>query len=281
MKDYKIPPKVAAVHDISGFGRCALTVIIPAMSALGVQVCPVPTAILSTHTGGFKDFTFRDLTSDIKPMFDHWEELDISFDATYTGFLGSYEQIGIVKNILENYEKCGLKVIDPVMADEGELYSTYTKEMQEDMRILVSKSDITTPNFTECCFLTGLKYTEGLISHDDAVKCVKELAGMGSKLPVLTGLHIKEGYFTNFAYNPETGEITTAERPKLPGSYPGTGDLFSSVLTGLILKGYPLKEALEHTTGYVSDTIELTNKFATPIRDGVLLESTLSNLTRF
>jgi len=274
------PPRVAAIHDISGFGRCALTVIIPAMSALGIQVCPVPTALLSTHTGGFTDFVFRDLSSDIRPTFDHWAGLDIRFDCIYSGFLGSFEQIGIVKSVLGEYPHPAMHIVDPVMGDDGVLYSTYTQKMAENMRILISMADLVTPNFTECCILTGRRYSEGLIDENEAIRCVKELAGLGAKTAVLTGLRIKDGYFTNLAFESETGKVSTVLCPRLPGSYPGTGDLFTSVLGGLRIIGYPLEKALRLTTEYLFETIALTGKLGTPIREGVALERTLPSLMR-
>ena len=271
-------PKVAAIHDISGFGRCALTVIIPAMSALGIQVCPVPTASLSTHTGGFTDFVFRDLTDDIAPILAHWASLDVKFDCIYSGFLGSYKQIGIVKSVFEQYPHPAMRIVDPVMGDDGKLYSTYTKEMQDNMRILVGMADLATPNFTECCFLTGRNFSQGLISEGDALKCVKELAALGAKTVVMTGVNIKDGIYTNMAYETQSGTVLTVDCPKLPGSFPGTGDLFTSVLGGLLILGYPLEQALNLTTDYLLETIKLTIAMKTPVREGVVLERTLSSL---
>ncbi|HWP79482.1 MAG TPA: pyridoxamine kinase [Candidatus Acidoferrum sp.] len=273
-------PRVAAIHDISGFGRCALTVVIPAMSALGIQVCPVPTALLSTHTGGFTDFVFHDLSADIRPTFDHWAALDIRFDCIYSGFLGSYAQLGIVKSVLEEYPHPAMRIVDPVMGDDGALYSTYTREMAENMRVLVGMADLATPNFTECCILTGRRFSEGLIDEDEALRCAKELAGLGVKTCVLTGLNIKEGYYTNLAYESETGKTTTVHCPRLPGCYPGTGDLFTAVLGGLRIIGYPLEKALKLATEYLSETIALTGRLGAPVREGVALERTLPALMR-
>lgn len=183
-----------------------------------------------------------------------------------------------MKSVLEEYPHPAIHIVDPVMGDDGILYSTYTRQMAENMRVLIGMADLVTPNFTECCILTGRKFSEGPIDEEEAVRCVKELAGLGAKTGVLTGLRIKEGYVTNLAYESETGKITTTLCPRLPGSYPGTGDLFTCVLGGLRIIGYPLDKALKLTTEYLSETIELTGRLGTPIREGVALERTLPSL---
>ena len=148
-------PRVAAIHDMSGFGRCALTVIIPVLSTLGIQVCPMPTAIMSTHTGGFSDISFTDLTDSMDAYMDHWKKIDLKFDGIYSGFLGSADQIEIVSRFIDTFDNGDtLVVIDPVMGDDGVLYQTYNNEMQNKMRQLVSKAHVITPNMTGNCILT-------------------------------------------------------------------------------------------------------------------------------
>ena len=160
----KIIKKVAAIHDLSGFGRSSLTNIIPILSTMGIQVCPLPTAILSTHTGGFTDFSFIDLTDNMEKMMDHWSKLDLEFDCIYSGFLGSHKQIDIVSRFIDRFgHKNNLVVIDPVLGDSGELYSTMGCEMVEEMKKLITKADIITPNFTEVCLLLDKEYVENNI----------------------------------------------------------------------------------------------------------------------
>ena len=154
-------PKVAAVHDISCFGRCSLTVIIPVLSAMGIQVCPLPTAVLSTHLGGFKELAFCDFTGYMPAFFHHWKKEGIAFNGIYSGFLASEEQIDIVQQFIDEFSpNQPLVVVDPVMGDEGKLYSIYTPQMQEQMKRLVRKADIITPNYTEACFLLGKTYQD-------------------------------------------------------------------------------------------------------------------------
>ena len=155
----RIPPKVAAIHDLSCFGRCALTVIIPTLSALGSQTVPIPTALLSTHTGGFENMFFADLSREMDEISNHFSSLGMEFDAVYSGFLGSEAQIGRVSSFIDKFAKKGAPIlVDPVMGDDGVLYSTYTKELGMGMRQLVQKADIITPNYTEACFLTETEY---------------------------------------------------------------------------------------------------------------------------
>ena len=152
-------PRVAAIHDLSGFGRCSLTVAIPVLSAMGVQCCPLPTAVLSTHTGGFEGYTFRDLTEEMAAAAAHWKALDLRFDAVYSGFLGSERQIGLVRQFLRDFRRPGtLAVVDPVMGDFGRVYETYTPAMCRRMADLTAEADVITPNLTEAALLLGVPY---------------------------------------------------------------------------------------------------------------------------
>ncbi|MBW2592766.1 MAG: pyridoxamine kinase, partial [Deltaproteobacteria bacterium] len=156
-------PKVAAIHDLSGFGRASLTVVIPVLSTMGVQACPLPTAVLSTHTGGFKNYHFVDMTEDMVRMIDHWKALDIAFDAIYSGFLGSPRQVNIVIDFIKSFARPEqLVVVDPVIGDNGKPYKTMGSEMIRQMRLLASKADIITPNFTEAAFLLDEPYPESI-----------------------------------------------------------------------------------------------------------------------
>lgn len=277
----RIPPKVAAIHDLSCFGRCALTVIIPTLSALGAQPVPIPTALLSTHTGGFENMFFADLSREMDEISSHFSELGISFDAIYSGFLGSDAQIGRVSDFIDRFAKKDAPIlVDPVMGDDGALYSTYTKELGEGMRHLVQKADIITPNYTEACFLTGTEYRPtDKMSHDEIVELanslIKKLLRFGQKKIAVTGFESADSVLT---LGVDSDGIFTDERPKHSASYPGTGDVFASVLLGSILNGESFKDSVHKACGFTAEVIEYTMQFPTPHREGVMLEPCLKHL---
>lgn len=277
----RIPPKVAAIHDLSCFGRCALTVIIPTLSALGVQTVPIPTALLSTHTGGFENMFFADLSREMDGISSHFSELGISFDAIYSGFLGSVAQIGRVSDFIDRFAKKDAPIlVDPVMGDDGALYSTYTKELGEGMRHLVQKADIITPNYTEACFLTGTEYRPtDKMSRDEIVELahslIKKLLRFGQKKIAVTGFESADSVLT---LGVDSDGIFTDERPKHSASYPGTGDVFASVLLGSILNGESFKDSVHKACGFTAEVIEYTMQFPTPHREGVMLEPCLKHL---
>lgn len=277
----RIPPKVAAIHDLSCFGRCALTVIIPTLSALGAQPVPIPTALLSTHTGGFENMFFADLSREMDEISSHFSELGISFDAIYSGFLGNDAQIGRVSDYIDRFAKKDAPIlVDPVMGDDGALYSTYTKELGEGMRHLVQKADIITPNYTEACFLTGTEYRPtDKMSRDEIVELanslIKKLLRFGQKKIAVTGFESADSVLT---LGVDSDGIFTDERPKHSASYPGTGDVFASVLLGSILNGESFKDSVHKACGFTAEVIEYTMQFPTPHREGVMLEPCLKHL---
>ncbi|MBQ3077844.1 MAG: pyridoxamine kinase [Clostridia bacterium] len=273
-------PRVAAIHDLSGVGRCALTAVIPAMSALGVQVCPLPTACLSTQTDGFENFTFCDLTEEVLPVFSHWQKENLNFDGIFSGFLGSLEQVALIEHIFSHSEGA-LCVADPVMGDNGALYPTVTSEMGYRMRELCGKADVITPNLTECVYLIDRPYSEGVSAMEELKSCLKELCGLGCKTAVLTGVSIDEETLINCAYERESGNFYEVRARRLSGKYPGTGDLFTSVLTGLLVRGFPMQKALEIATDYLSETIRVAIAVGAPPREGVPLERTLPLLMKY
>ena len=221
-----IVPRVAAIHDISGFGRCSLTVIIPVMSSLGIQVCPLPTAVLSSHTGGFTDFEFVDLTQYLSSFAAHWKRLGLEFDCIYSGFLGSNGQFALVESFIDDF--CGkdtLVVVDPVFADHGEIYQTYTPDMVENMRKLVKRAHIITPNFTEAAFLLKEEMPE--VADVALIKdWLVRLSAMGPKVAVMTSVPIKglEGQLSACAYSREDNRFWRVSCEYIPANYPGTGD---------------------------------------------------------
>lgn len=277
----RIPPKVAAIHDLSCFGRCALTVIIPTLSALGAQPVPIPTALLSTHTGGFENMFFADLSREMDEISSHFSTLGISFDAIYSGFLGSDAQIVRVSDFIDRFAKKDAPIlVDPVMGDDGALYSTYTKELGEGMRHLVQKADIITPNYTEACFLTGTEYRPtDKMSRDEIVELanslIKKLLRFGQKKIAVTGFESADSVLT---LGVDSDGIFTDERPKHSASYPGTGDVFASVLLGSILNGESFKDSVHKACGFTAEVIEYTMQFPTPHREGVMLEPCLKHL---
>lgn len=282
---YLPPRRIAAIHDLSCVGRCALTVVIPALSVMGYQTVPVPTALLSTHTGGFEDLHFRDLTNDMDAIAAHFEELDMRFGAIYTGFLGSDAQIHSVERIISHFgdrpDETGEKplvLIDPVMGDDGELYSTYTDELVEGIRHLSAYAEVLTPNLTEACLLTRTPYREtAALSLDQAKEFAEELleALHASVAPhariVITGVHLKDGTVANFGRDADGTRFFIA-RPHEGHAYPGTGDIFASVLLGAIMRGDAFEKACARAADFVGTLIRESARIDTPARMGVALE---------
>lgn len=283
-------PSVLAIHDLSCFGRCALTVVIPTMSAMGVQVVPIPTALLSTHTGGFEGFHFKDMTDDMERIADHLSEIGVECDAIYTGFLGSEKQIETVLHIIEMFgkKKNGETVpvyVDPVMGDDGRLYSTYNEKMMRGMRRLCEKADIITPNFTEACFLTDTPYinTQDMSERealDHAEKICRKLLSFGAKRIVVTGLHYNGSMVGTFGCDAGgSTPITFLHGSRhIDRSYPGTGDLFASVLFGSLMQGRSFDEAVRLASDFTRETIEFTSLSDSPTRNGVAFEALLAKL---
>ena len=185
--------RIAAIHDISGVGKCSLTVALPIISAAGVECSVIPTAVLSTHTGGFEGFTFRDLTEDMKPIAEHWKKENIKFDAFYSGYLGSLAQIDIVRDIFELFRTSEtLIMVDPVMADNGKLYSLFTLDHVKGMAKLCGHADIIVPNRTEAAFMLNREYKDGPMTEEEAGDLLRALAGLGARQVVLTGVHFAD-----------------------------------------------------------------------------------------
>lgn len=269
-------PRVAAVHDLSCVGRCSLTVIAPVMSCMGIQVCPLPTAILSTHLGGFKKAEFYDFTEHMTAFFQHWQQEKVDFDCIYSGFLASEEQIQVVSQFIDDFSKTKtLVLVDPVMGDEGKLYSVYTPRMQESMKILVKKANVITPNYTEASFLLGETYQECIDDLALIKKWLVRLSEFGPEIVVITGIPFGSQEIVNIGYDKKQRCFWEVSSKRIPVRYPGTGDIFASVLGGAILKGYSLHAAMQVATDFVTRSIKTTFQVNTPSREGVLLETTL------
>jgi len=280
-----IPPRVAAIHDLSGFGRTSLTVVIPILSSMGIQVCPLPTAILSTHTVDFTDFTLLDLTQEMPHILDHWEALGLQFDAVYSGFMASCEQMALVERCIRTCLKDGgLSLIDPVLGDNGILDPTMTPDMVKAMQKLIAKANITTPNFTELAFLLGEPVPKSL-PIETVKQWLRRVADMGPRMVVATSVpttlkHKGEGTTSTsvVAFDKEQGHFWHIACQYIPAHYPGTGDSFSSVLVGALLQGDALPIAIERAVDFVSKAIRATFEHQLPTREGILLEQILPNL---
>ncbi|MBP2636366.1 MAG: pdxK [Firmicutes bacterium] len=272
-------PRVAAVHDISCFGRCSLTVIMPILSCMGIQVCPLPTAVLSTHLGGYNQIAFCDFTERMPAFYQHWKQEGIGFDCIYSGFLASEEQIDTVLHFIEEFsENKPLVLVDPVMGDEGRLYSVYTPQMQEHMKRLVGKADIITPNFTEACFLLGEPYTEQGQEADVLSDWLFRLADFGPSVVVMTGIPSDGTKIMNLGYDRRSGAFWQVFSDYVPAKYPGTGDIFASILAGALLSRQTVPQAMKLAADFVAGVVKATYEAGTPSREGVLLEPALPGL---
>lgn len=275
--------KVAAIHDLSGYGRASLTTIIPILSNMKVQVCPVPTAILSTHTGGFEGYSFIDLTDYMQEHINHWKKLELEFDCIYSGFLGSPKQIEIVADFIDFFgKKAKFTVVDPVMGDNGKLYSTMGNEMVVGMRKLIKNADIITPNFTEVIYLLGKEYKEN-ITLDEVKEYLKELANIGPKIVIATSVPDEESNKLDrktsvVAYDRENDVFWRVSCRYIPASYPGTGDTYTSVVIGSLLQGDSLPIAIERGVQFITQCIMASYGFKYPKKEGVLLEKMLDVL---
>ena len=220
--------RVAAIHDLSGFGRASLTVIIPILSRMGIQVCPLPTAVLSTHSK-FNNFHFVDLTAELQPMIDHWKALDLKFDAIYSGFLGSHQQIEIVKRFIDDFRQPEQKIIiDPVFGDNGKIYAPLSPEHVSEMKSLIEHADVITPNLTEAAFLLDEPYREH-IELEQIKEWIRRLVDKGPKIVIVTSVRTNglKNQTSVVAYNRHDDRFWRVTCNYLPAEYPGTGDAFA------------------------------------------------------
>ena len=273
-------PRVAAIHDMSGFGRCSLTVAIPILSAMGVQCCPLPTAFLSTHTGGFEGFTFLDMTDEMPKVAAHWKQLDLGFRALYSGFLGSERQIGIVEDFIQNFRADGtIVVVDPVMGDHGKVYQTYTPAMCAGTAHLAAQADVITPNLTEAALLLGIPYEDLPAGEAGCREIVEKLSLEGRRSVVLTGAAAGEDATGAVCFDAADGRVHTVQTERVPREFHGTGDVFASVLTGALVRGASLTEAARAAVDFVKLCAERTAAEGLPMREGVDFEPLLGALT--
>lgn len=267
----------AAIHDLSGFGRCALSVILPTISAMGIQCVPIPTAVLSTHTGGFEDFVLKDLTDYLPSCCAHYQKLGIAFDAVYTGFLASEEQAEGCHAFFRAFPSA-LKVVDPVMGDHGKAYRTYTEGLIRRMIGLVRCADVITPNPTEAALILVEEYRE---TYTEAAlsETLRRLSEICPAVAV-TGVTLSDGSYLNAAIERESGEIHLVRLEKLPVFFPGTGDLFASVLTGSLLRGMDFFAAVEKASEFCTLALNATLDNGKLQRNGVEFERVLGFLMK-
>lgn len=267
----------AAIHDISGYGKCSLTVVLPILSAAGIETAVMPTAVLSTHTGTcFNDYSSRDMTADMADFARHWRSMGLHFGAIYSGYLGASEQIDIVSGFIDDFKAEDATVlVDPVLGDNGKMYPLCTDELVGGMSRLCQKADIIVPNITEAALLTQMPYSHGNHSREYIQSLIRALAAKYKGDIVLTGVSTEENSLGSAAYSGATGEITFNNNKKIPGMYHGTGDIFASVLLCGIMCGKDLKFSAALATDFVSRSIESTYLSNRDIRGGVLFEAQL------
>lgn len=248
-------PRIAAVHDLCGYGKCSLGVAIPVLSAAGCDVCPVPTGLFSSHTA-FPTFYMHDTTEMLSDYLDAWKAVGIDIDAVYSGFLGAPEQVDSIKRLYTDYPNA-LRVVDPVMADHGKVYPTYTPELCEAMGSLADGADILTPNLTEASIILGIEWPGQNIDDDTVHKMIDALRERGAKNVVLKGIERGDGKIRNYVAG-ESVEFSETVNEKLPYMLHGTGDLFASALLAAIMAGKDLLTATKFASDFVVDAMKVT-----------------------
>ena len=254
--------KVLAVNDISCVGRCSLTVALPIISAAGVECSILPTAILSTHTGGFSGFTFTDFSSEMLKIADHWKTLNLHFDSIYTGFLGSIEQVSIVKKIVGMFKDENTKlIVDPAMADNGNMYSIFDLNFAQEMKKLCIGSDVIIPNITEACLLAGVKYQTPPHSKEFIDSIIENIRLLDVKSLVLTGVSYDNETLGALTYDYLNKKQSFYKREIIPDYFHGTGDCFASAFTASFVKGNTLEQSAKIAVDFTVDSILETVKY--------------------
>ena len=249
--------RIVTVQDISCVGKCSLTVALPIISAMGVEAAILPTAVLSTHTAFKKGFTVRDLTDQITPITAHWKSEGIDFDAIYTGYLASFDQIDLVKQMAVDFPGA-LLFVDPAMGDNGKLYYGFDEDFAKKMAELCAVADIIVPNMTEASFMLGMPYVPEGYDQDYVKDVLRRLCAMGAKCAVLTGVSLQPGVTGAMGYDSTTGEFFSYYHDHIPVSYHGTGDVFASACVGALMRGKTLREAIAVAADFTYESIRLT-----------------------
>ena len=269
--------RILTIQDISCLEKCSLTVALPILSAMGIETVILPTAVLSTHTM-FPDFTVKDLTDQLMPIVSHWKSQNVEFDAIYTGYLGSAEEIAITEKIFDLFSGA-TTFIDPVMADNGKLYPAFDEKYAALNAGLCGRADIIVPNITEACFMTGMDYRE---EYDEAyiLELLDKLSHLGAKLVVVTGVSLSAGKTGVYGLDTETGDYFIYQNDRVDASYHGTGDIFASVAVGGMIRGLSREKAFALAADYTADTIRETLSNPRKPWYGVDFETTLPLLVK-
>lgn len=274
--------KIAVINDIAGYGRCAMTVLLPIISYMGVQACPLPTSIFSNHTA-FPHFFMDDYTERMEAYIDNWKKLGLTFDGIATGYLGSVRQIDIVKRFIREFSgENTLVLVDPVMGDHGRLYSAYTAELCTELRKLVALADIITPNLTEACYLLDLPYRETGWKRKELFAMAERLSAMGPSKVVITGIAQGE-FIANYVYGKDGDGEPKARLSRIHKADTqrcGTGDVFAAVIAADAVNGVPFEQSVKKAAVFVKQCIEKAAEWKTPSTDGVPFEELLYKLKR-
>lgn len=273
-------PRVVAIHDLCGYGKCSLGIAIPVLSAAGCDVCPVPTGLFSNHTA-YPNWYMHDTTEILNDYLNTWKEIGVDADAIYSGFLGSKEQVDVIKSVYKTYPHA-LKIVDPVMADHGEVYPTYNDELCQAMADLACEADILTPNLTEAAIILGEpigeKWGGANIDDAEAHRIVNALLDRGAKYVVLKGIQREDGIIRNFVGGKDMS-IVEASNEFLPYMLHGTGDLYASTLLAAVMVGKNLAEAVEFAGNITHDAMLVSSKQPDFQDRGVNFESLLGQVT--
>lgn len=271
--------RALAIHDISCVGKCSLTVALPILSAAGIETSVLPTSVLSTHTGGFTGWTFHDLTGEIGPITDHWRTLGLEFDGIYSGYLGSKEQIALIGGIFDCFGRKGLKVVDPVMGDNGALYGGFSPDFPGEMKQLCGKADVIVPNFTEAALMLEEPYREGPYTKSYVLDILHKLASICPRNIVVTGVRFDDKQIGAATLDVARDRVEYAQAPLIPGYYHGTGDVFASALTSALLRGKGLGESAQIAADFTVAAIRGTEA-GRDQKYGVNFEGALPGLMR-
>ncbi len=250
--------RIVTVQDISCVGKCSLTVALPIISAMGVETSVIPTAVLSTHTMFQRGFTCHDLTGELRPIWEHWQREGITFDAVYTGYLGSFEQLGLMREFFRLFGKEGTHiVVDPVMADHGKLYPAFDMAYAKEMASLCGEATVVVPNITEACLMLGIPYREDF-SREEMEDMLRGLTDLGPRYAALTGVVLEKGRVGVMSYDRDTKTFFHYDRECLPVNFHGTGDIFASTLTGAMTRDMTVEEALTLAVDFTVESMMLT-----------------------
>lgn len=273
-----IMKRIVTIQDISCVGKCSLTVALPVISAMGVETAVIPSAVLSNHTA-FENFSFRDMSDEIRSVSEQWKKQGMKFDAIYTGYLGSARQVGLVCDFLDDFaDKDNCVIVDPAMADNGKLYKGFDSSFSEGMKKLVSQADVIIPNLTEAALLAGVDYPSDGYDEAYVQDLLRRLVSLGCSGAVITGISYDAGKLGAASFDAATDTYYSCFDRKSSRSFHGTGDIFASVVTGSLVNGMSLKEAIKNAVAFTLQCIDETEKDPDARWYGVDFETALPKL---